>query len=334
MSDDYRQAAPNAIQMESCEGCNLRCGFCGIRGITEKGPDGGSLPPDGKNHYMTEATAEVVAEQLLHLAWNPRIEWAMHGEPTLNPALPAMLSMMKAYRPDSPQMVTTNGIPMLENWEARVTELFTSGADTVAVDNYRPYRCEEAFDAVTIPGVAKGRYPEEGPAFSPHQRPRSGERRLILVKDLLEAQEGNHATVFNHAGSAYPKDPLAKGRCAKPFRELSVRWDGNVAICCDDWRGEFKVGNVLTEGIEAIWHDPAMYAARRMLYSGVRDAGPCEGCTHRSFRVGLLPDKTGQEELAAPSPEDYELIAQATADGTYAEPVLRRWEKIEIRSAT
>lgn len=330
----YRQGPPNAIQVESTEGCNLRCGFCGIRGITEKSDTGGSIAPDGAYHFMVWRVADSLAHQVKELGWNPRFEFAMHGEPTLNPALPDLVYAIRRRLPSAPIMVTTNGIPMLPDWQGRIRELIRAGANTIAVDNYRPYRCEEAFRSTHIPGVTRYDYPKAGQKGSPHRRPKAGENRLILVEDILTAAEGNHSVIFNHAGCAFPKDPDAKGRCAKPFREMSVRYDGNVAICCDDWRGEFKVGNVERDGVEAIWHHEAMYAARRMLYSGERAAGPCQGCTHRSTRVGLLPDRMGRETLPPPSAEDFALIAEATSGPSYAEPVLRRWEKVTIKSAS
>ena len=40
MTSNYYQDAPNAIQIELVEGCNLACSFCGIQSIRSNGASG------------------------------------------------------------------------------------------------------------------------------------------------------------------------------------------------------------------------------------------------------------------------------------------------------
>lgn len=320
----YRQHPPFCIQVEAVEGCNLRCAFCGIRGIREAGA---RADLSGPYKYMRLDTAVSVARQARDLGWNPRIEFAMHGEPTMHPRLPELVAAFRRHLPASPIMITTNGIPLLEGWRPRVSALFEHGADIVAVDDYKPHRCREAVLNTVIPGVDVYRYPEGGPVANPHRRPKLNERRLILIKDIDVAEEGNHSHLSNHAGAAAPPDASkATERCALPFRELSVRWDGNVALCCNDWRGVFKLGNVEKDGLDRIWQHPAMDAARRKLLHGQRDFGVCDGCTHRTYRNGLLPDAKGRQALPAPTGRDEKLILDACSGPSLSAPVLRRWE--------
>jgi radical SAM protein with 4Fe4S-binding SPASM domain len=276
---------------------------------------------------MKEETAVVVARQARDLKWNPRIEFAMHGDPAIHPALWRLVGIFRYYLPKSPIMVTTNGVPLLHNWDIEMKKLFSAGATVVAVDDYKPHKCREAVLNTVIPGVDVHRYPEGGPVANPHRRPKTGEKRLVLIKDIDVAEEGNHSHLSNHAGAAAPPNgSRAHERCALPFRELSVRWDGNVALCCNDWRGVFKLGNVETDGLEAIWHHKAMEAARRKLLAGQRDFGVCGGCTHRTYRNGLLPDQKGLETLPAPDAFDERLIKEACSGPSYTTPVLRKWE--------
>jgi len=115
-------------------------------------------------------------------------------------------------------------------------------------------------------------------------------------------------------------------RCALPFRQMAVHWDGTVMICCNDWRGEYYCGNILKEGVEAIWQGPAMGAAREMLYRGKREMRPCKGCDHRSFRVGLLPDPLGKKTLHKPDQQTQQAITTALQAGPHTKPVLQPWE--------
>lgn len=320
----YTQQPPFCIQMEPVEGCNLRCSFCGIRGIREAGVRE-NLSGPYKN--MSEDTAATVARQVRELGWNPRFEFAMHGEPTMHPRLWRLVAIVRYYLPVAPIMITTNGIPLLRDWAHEIERLFSAGATVIAVDDYKPYRAREAVLNTDIPGVVVHRYPEGGPEANPHRRPRKGEKRLVLIKDIGEAEEGNHSHLSNHAGSGGAPDTSRIGeRCALPFRELSVRWDGNVALCCNDWRGVFKLGNVESDGLEKIWFHPAMEAARRKLLAGQRDFGVCKGCTHRTYRNGLLPDQKGRKTLPEPTARDERIIAEACAGASYTAPVLRKWE--------
>lgn len=317
--------APNSIQLEPTEGCNLRCGFCGIHGIRSKGPAGDL---SGPYKFMTLATAQAIAGQLLFLrdqqGWNPRIEIAMHGEPTMNPALLGIVSLMrKAIGWKGYMLMTTNGIPLLGDFQAKVDRLFAAGLNTIAIDDYRPHPVREAFEAWKG-SPWKARHPAD-PEANPHRRETG--QRLILVEDISQADTGNHSHLSNHAGCAAEPDYSMQGeKCALPFREMSIRWDGSIALCCNDWRGTYRAGHV-DEGIQATWEGEAFGAARRKLYAGERDFGPCHGCNHRTYRNGLLPDRMGRDTMGPPTEADAALIDHLANGTTLTPVVLRRWEK-------
>lgn len=94
-----------------------------------------------------------------------------------------------------------------------------------------------------------------------------------------------------------------------------------------DWRGVYKCGNVVTDGLGAVWNGRAMGAARQALYHGRRDLlRPCDGCDALSYRVGLLPDKAGRASLPRPGAGALRGIAAATAGPPLTAPVARPWE--------
>jgi radical SAM protein with 4Fe4S-binding SPASM domain len=152
---------------------------------------------------------------------------------------------------------------------------------------------------------------------------------LTFIEDLINANKGTHSHVNNHAGAGGPPNDRRQGkRCAKPFRELSIRWDGSVAGCCNMWRGEFKCGNVAADGLTKVWNGKAFGALRTALYHGRRDMIPeCSGCDAKSHRVGLLPDKFGKESLPLPDKSVLANIKQAISGPPLTAPVLRPWEK-------
>ena len=318
--NNERQAPPFCLQVELTEGCNLRCEFCGLNGIRGK---------ENNFKFMTVATAERIVDLLKLDRWFPRVEFAMHGEPSLNPR---MLDIVKLFRGHLPGrfhlMMTSNGAGFIKD-PTTIVDTALESLNVLALDWYEGVQ--------TVPKILEryaGRhspiyYPKDQ-AGNPHTRRKQGRHDLVIVQDIAVATKGTHAALNNHAGCGAPKNANAVGkRCAKPFRELSIRWDGGVAVCCNDWRGEYKVGNVMESSLEELWNGAAMRAARRKLYHGQRDFGPCAGCDALSYRPGLLPDQKGVRQLPLPTPGDLQAIAKALSGPTYTLPVLRSWETIQ-----
>lgn len=331
MSRRYpEQEPPFCIQVEFSEGCNLMCSFCGIQGIREKA--------GGPFKFMTNATAMNVADSIAKAGWTSRIEFAMHGEPTMNPDFINLVGVFRKFLPDNQLMMTSNGAGFMKDTRERITAIFEAGLNILALDDYKnvrivpkvlerlglnPEDIRTEFNEIPVL-----RYPEAGLEYSPHRRHGKRHRMILAIKDITEAEEGSHAVINNHAGcGAAPNDSKAGQRCAKPFRELGVRWDGKVAGCCVDWRGLYHIGHTQKTPIDELWNSEAFGAMRRKLYHGQRDFGPCKGCDHATYRLGLLPDKLGQDTLPKPGAYDAEIIRKALAPRPMAEVVLRPWEK-------
>lgn len=330
----YRnQEPPNAVQIELVEGCQLRCTMCGLNGIRGK-----------ENDYklMEQGTLRSLLNQMKELKWNSRIEFAMHGEPSMHPNLADMVMWVKHTNPAWHLMLTSNGGGFLKSPgpASRIAHLFRLGLDTLALDDYQNVKIVPKIRAEmtlgTLPEEIKiYDYPSGGDDANPHTRVKF--KRLIYVEDILHATSGTHSHINNHAGSGAPLNDNGVGkRCAKPFRELAVRWDGNVAVCCNDWRGVYHCGNVTAQcnGLAAVWNGAAMGAARAKLYHGQRDFGPCKGCDATSYRVGLLPDKFGKETLPKPNASVEFDVMTALEGQPYTQPVLREWEVAAAKPRT
>lgn len=301
------QTPPFALQIEPVEGCTLACWFCGLQAIRDNKADA-TLAVHGKistpYKFMQASTARRVVDEVRRLKWNPRVEFAMHGEPTLHKELPGFVEMFRDYS----TMVTTNGagVTKIEH----VTRLFAKGLRTLAIDDYEQAnyvaRIREWVFEMRDFGIHVYEYPRDREG-NPHARVR--EKRIVLIHDISDNTKGTH-TLSNQGGNSLPplEEPLSQ-RCAKPFRELSVRWNGDVAVCCDDWKGEYIVGNVNNMPLDALWNHPRFEAARRALYHGRRDLlKPCNVCNVRTYRNGLLPDKHGKETLPQANSKDREVM--------------------------
>lgn len=319
MKDQYLTPAPMAIQIELTEGCNLWCDGCGIKGIRER--------PGADYKFMDYATARAILEQLrewkdIDPSFNPRIEFAMHGEPSLHPHLSTMLAIFREFS----TMMLTNGAWFVKgNFQEKITSVRNAGLNTLAFDDYEQFnlgkRIRCGLDAFRIP---YGIFGATGSARSPHRRKNPNDpMEILIIEDIHGEKAGKGHDVLNShcgAGGLPPKEVLRK-RCAKPFREMSIRWNGSVAICCNDWRGEFPLPG---ETLFKKWFSERMTLARRALYWSNRDFGPCAKCDALSPRVGLLPDKLGKEQMLYPSAEDMHKLTEPMPPLTT--PVARPWE--------
>tara|TARA_R110000824_G_scaffold106188_4_gene250886 strand:- start:6713 stop:7717 length:1005 start_codon:yes stop_codon:yes gene_type:complete len=331
------QEPPFCIQFELTEGCNLACSFCGIQGIRENkanGPDGITGNNSRPYKFMTVENAESFSISLKNAhtegrKWNPRIEMAMHGEPTMNPDYIDIVRVLRNNLPNTHLMITSNGGGLLGS--AGVTEninqLMKAGLNVLLLDNY---------DSVNIVPKVKQYYTGPYPIYdyplvksaNPHRRRKPTDHDIVVVDDISNATSGNHASLNNHCGSAFPiNDDAAGRRCGKPFREMSIRWDGNVAGCCNDWRGSYRVGNIFESDLNALWQSAAFNAMRAKLYHGDRDFGPCAGCDALTYRPGLLPDHKGQQEWPKATAADEKAIGVALQRPPYTTPVKRPWER-------
>jgi len=334
----YKQPAPFAVQIEPVEGCSLACHFCALQTLRDNGADwrtGVNGKNSGPFKYMSADTLRRISKGIMDLGWTSRIELAMHGEPTLHPDIVQIVRMLRRCLPKNQIMITSNGGGLLH--VDKIFTLFEVGLDILALDDYKHANLvsrildtleelagpdESLTDYLANLGIKFRRYPQDKDG-SPHHRLKKGEKLLTIIQDIASNDEGTHI-ITNQGGSVGNPDPSMKhSRCAKPFRELSFRWDGSVAICCDDWSGQYKIGNINEMGLLEIWHHPRFDAARRKLYHGQRDFGPCNGCNVRSYRVGLLPDKMGKDTMPEPTERTDTLIKFALAGKPFTLPVRR-----------
>lgn len=324
------QTPPLAIQVELTEGCNLGCSFCGLRGMRKNGTKPWK--------FMTRDTATQIISNIDAAGWNSRIIFSMHGEPTLNPNAIRIVRLFRKALPNAVMSMMTNGFRIArdENGELysdeqileEIADFARAGLNDLILDSYSSdgdaSKIEEALSrsehSYKIDHLDKG-----VPLYSSNSR-----KFRILFNPPIQLEGAINRHLCNHCGAAAPLDfSYAGKRCARPFREMTFRYDGSVALCCNDFRGEYPIGNIHEETITELWYSKRFEAARILLYAGERTFTPCYGCNALSHRVGLLPDRMGKEGMPEPTDKVREFAKSIAkkSEPLCGEIVKRKWEK-------
>lgn len=322
----YLQDPPFCVQIELVEGCTLSCEFCGINGIREK---------PGNFQFMTHETLLRVGSELANVirdhGWNPRIEFAMHGEPSMHPHLVEFIKELRGFLPKQNMVLFSNGSGFIKSpW--LMDQLLEAGLNAIGLDAYehvnivpRLMAAYKTLHSAEDDGFPIFYYPQQK-EHSLHVGKRKVPKSIVVIQDISKANDGNHSSLNTHCGGGMkPTSPIT-ARCAKPFREIAIRWDGNVAICCNDFRGVYKIANINQTPLHELWNHPYFNAARRILMTGSREFMPCASCNAKSMRVGLLPDKMGKVKMELPSEQDWNDVQKAVEGAPFTTPVRRAWE--------
>ena len=301
---DGKYPKPWSIQIEMTEGCNRRCTFCGIHSLYREKED--MIYKD-----MTVETAKAMAKDLNAWLGKVRIEFALQGEPLLNKDAFKIIKAFRDYFPKAQLMLTTNCDP-ISNTDGfdqnKVKKLFSCGLNMLVADYYEPNRY--SYDGF----FKKWKDNELGiPTFDFYKdKPKvwgyeSCQMQKIVVIDNTENRDF-YRNLNNQAGNTDPelikldgykieKLPLLK-RCHLPFRELVIKYDGSVMICCMDWSREGFIGSFPEKTYKQIWESKPLNDVRRVLLDGRRDLlVPCNTCNYHPVKVGLITSPYDENNL-------------------------------------
>lgn len=292
------------IELDVVEGCNLQCDFCGLAGMKRA------------VHYMSIETVDKVCDLIHNSGLSLRIHLIGHGEPTLHPQISHIIQHIRKRLPKSKLTMTTNGFSILRSEDpvVQIKEYFDSGLDTLTIDEYLHNDLSHL----------RAYLQEKGIPFSENITDSFAVAERLRINPPIETNVIRKLSCRCGSALEPEKSPLNL-KCSKIFRELFIRWDGNVGLCCEDFRGEYAITNVHTASTLAeVWNHPRLESARRLLYKGERSFHPCSACNVKPNRPGLLPDWTGKSTVAEPQEQDRLTVSYRSEP--LSEIVRREWE--------
>ncbi len=257
------------VQTQTISWCNRSCSFCPSQKF------------DRKPQLMSLETYQRVLDELASLGFSGRFSPYLQGEPLLDKRLPQLVGMASAALPNAKLLIQTNGDFLTVD---RGLALFEAGLHKLIINCY-----DDQGDQVTrireLVGTMLNNNPDIKYCKGNFRRmtrfePAGHISREICLEDKASWQTD---TQENWAGNVpdIPRlqEPLNQW-CRRPFSQLYVHYNGNVVLCCCDWKGEVVFGNLNEASLTEVFSSPIATRYRENLAKKNRRMKLCELCNY------------------------------------------------------
>lgn len=203
---------------------------------------------------MSDELFNKIINELKELHFKGEVSLSCYGEPLLDKRLAGFAKRIKAEL-GSKIIINTNGDFLTTE---KFRELIAAGIDTI----YLSQHDKES------PSVIKNLFSEISPT----------EQRHLAFNLVNEDTE-----LVNRGGSVEVKILRTLFGC--PFRNIYIRADGNVRLCCNDYYCEVKLGNVNQSKLIDIWNNPFYKKIRNEIRRDIFNLKICKKC------LGIISSK-------------------------------------------
>lgn len=242
----------NHIEIETLNRCNGSCSFC---------PVNKNVDPREKA-IMSNALFEHIVKQLAELNYSGRFTTFSNNEPLLDDRIIEFNRYARKMLPNARMHLFTNGTLMTMDKFIALSEVL----DELIIDNYQQ-------DLRLIkPCVEIEQYCREHPELK--------KKVTIVLRKPFEILTTRGGTAPNRKTLVEYGDD----RCVLPFKQMIVRPDGKVSLCCNDAVGKYTLGDASKESLLDIWNGPRFEMVRKCLYKGRKEWGNCRFCD--AFSMG------------------------------------------------
>lgn len=242
----------NHVEVETINRCNGVCSFCPVNRNAD--------PREEKR--MERGLFEEIVGQLAEMDYAGRFTTFSNNEPLLDERIIEWNAYAREHLPHARMHLFTNGTLLTLDKFLALADIL----DELVIDNYqqdlqliKPCREIQEYCA---------RHPELA-------------RKVTIV--LRKPQE----ILTSRGGDAPNRKSVGdygKDRCLLPFKQLIIRPDGKVSLCCNDATGKYTLGDLTKESIRDVWYGPRFKMVRECLYKGRENWGNCRGCD--TFSMG------------------------------------------------
>ena len=254
------------IQLETTNHCNANCVFCPHHLFTEKG-------------FMTdELYSKILAEaqKLPHLT---EVIPMLTGEPFLDKKFIPRLKQLRETLPQVVIEVYTNGSLLTDNVITELKDIpgvrYSVSLNGLSPDTRKKIMGLDDYWHVVF-------------ALKTMERLGVKYRATMVAYPEISREEFSQfiqsgGTVIQYqswAGTQYPYERRRWTSCARAINSMTIRYNGDVVLCCFDPFGEVTFGNLNTETIEEIWQSEKHKEYQTMHKQGRgNELTMCEHCT-------------------------------------------------------
>lgn len=267
----FRPSFPRTVEFQTLSVCNAKCVFCPHALSPE-------LIPHGR---MEDGLIEKIAAECgRHLVGH--INPYLTNEPLMDKRMPDILRLLRAKNPLSKTKINSNAQLLDKDMSRRVLD---SGLSQIwfSVNGYSPesYRASMNLDfSTTMRNID---------AFLALKRQSGRKRpgvRVTTIHTTLVAHELEGAKRYwaerdvrfsihhmdNRAGDEVrniaPVEHVRKPDCDLFLKQAYIVENGDMILCCHDWRRSVVLGNVAETSIKAVWNSQAFLDRIYEYYAG------------------------------------------------------------------
>jgi len=292
-------AFPRTVQIQTQTGCNGACIFCPYPDTVESQPKG----------FMSKELFDQILDEIARHGVR-RISPYLMNEPFLDPGIIDKMAAIKQKIPGARLVVTTNGSRLTPQVADRLIAADVLHALYISFQGVEkaPYEATMRGSLVfekTMENVTA--LIEKWKAAGGRQRFKIvvtmvGTNRIDVPKALafwrekgvesqwtaLENRGGNVAIASDLAPSDHPMKHFAA--CTRLFKQAYILFNGDMVLCCTDYRRQVVLGNVAGSSITEVWNSEKAVAIRRLFSEGRINQIPlCRTCE--------ISDTDGEEEF-------------------------------------
>lgn len=254
------------IQLETTNHCNAKCLFCPQYKFAEKG-------------FMTDELYEKILDEALKLPNLAEVIPMLTGEPFLDKKFISRLRKLREMFPTIAIEVYTNGSLLVDDVIHQLKDI-PGVRYSVSLNGLNPETRKR------IMGLDD--YWEVVRAFKTMEKLGVKYRATMVAYPEISREEfkgfiESGGTVIQYqswAGTQYPYERRRWTCCPRAVNGMTIRYNGDVILCCFDPFGEVTFGNLNTETIEEIWQSQKHKEYQIMHKQGRGNELPmCEHCT-------------------------------------------------------
>lgn len=234
------------VEIETVNRCNGNCDFCPV-----------SRKNDTREYKeMPQELFEKIIDELAELNYSGKLALFSNNEPFLDEKIIERHRYARVKLPNARLHLFTNGTLLTLEKFIEIVDLL----DELIIDNYQ----QELHLIKPCQIIAE--YCKEHPE---------------LTKKVTIVLRKPHEILSSRGGDAPNRKQLVsygEDRCILPYKQLIIRPDGKVSLCCNDPLGKNTLGDVSKDSLVDVWFNDRFKMVRKCLYEGRKNWKHCEFC--------------------------------------------------------